>query len=344
MNEPRTARLADIAAQAEVSEATVSRVLNDRPGVSEATRRAVLTAVDVLGYDRPARLKPRGSLLVGIVLPELVNPIFPHFAQVIETALAAEGVTPVLCTQSPGGVHEDDYVRMLLERGVAGIVFLSGQHADATSDPARYQALRERGLPVVLVNGHLEGVDAPFVSNDDVASMHLAVSHLVQLGHTEIGLALGPERYTPVIRKVRGWTQAMHEHLGLEPHRLERLVTHTVFSLEGGAAAAGRLVGRGATAVICGSDLMALGAIRQVRAMGLRVPQDVSVVGYDDSTMMAFTDPPLTTIRQSVEAMGDAAVRALLDEIAGEPPPRAEYVFRPDLVVRGSTGAAPHRA
>ena len=112
----------------------------------------------------------------------------------------------------------------------------------------------------------------------------------------------------------------MREHLGVEPAHLERLVTHTVFSLEGGAAAAGRLISRGATAVICGSDLMALGAIRQARSMGLTVPRDVSVVGYDDSTMMAFTDPPLTTIRQAVEAMGDAAVRALLDEIGGEGP------------------------
>ncbi|MGL5861324.1 MAG: LacI family DNA-binding transcriptional regulator [Phycicoccus sp.] len=343
MSEPRAARLADIAAQAEVSEATVSRVLNNRPGVSETTKQAVLTAIDVLGYDRPTRLRPKSALLVGLIMPELVNPIFPAFAQVIETALAAEGFTPVLCTQTAGGVHEDEYVQMLLDRGVSGIIYVSGQHADATGDPARYQALRARGLPIVLVNGWLDGVDAPFVSNDDVASMGLAVTHLAQLGHVEIGLALGPERYTPVIRKVQGFRAAMGEVLGTEPAHLDQLVTHTVFSLEGGAAAAGRLITRGATAVICGSDLMALGAIRQARSMGLAVPQGFSVVGYDDSTMMAFTDPPLTTIQQSVEAMGDAAVRALLDEIGGEPPPRAEYVFRPELVVRGSTGAAPQR-
>jgi len=338
------ARLADIAAHAEVSEATVSRVLNGKPGVADATREAVLTSLDVLGYDRPSRLRRRSAGLVGLVMPELTNPIFPAFAQTIESSLAHHQFTPVLCTQTPGGVHEDDYVQMLCDRGVSGIIFLSGQHADATSDPARYQGLRERGLPIVLVNGWLAGVDAPFVSNDDVASMDLAVNHLAQLGHTEIGLALGPERYTPVIRKVQGFRMAMREHLDVDPAHLERLVTHTVFSLEGGAAAAGGLISRGATAVICGSDLMALGAIRQARSMGLTVPRDVSVVGYDDSTMMAFTDPPLTTIRQSVEAMGDAAVRALLDEIGGEGPPRAEYVFRPELVVRGSTGAVPHRA
>ena len=102
-----------------------------------------------------------------------------------------------------------------------------------------------------------------------------------------------------------------------------------------------RLLESGCTAIVCGSDLMALGAIRAVRDAGRQVPRDVSVVGYDDSPLIAFTDPPLTTLRQPVQGMGEAAVRALVDEIAGQHAPRAEYVFRPELVVRGSTGAAP---
>jgi len=331
------ARLADIAIQAGVSEATVSRVLNGRPGVAEATRQAVLTALDVLGYERPARLKQHSAGLVGLIVPELDNPIFPMFAQVIESALAHHGYTPVLCTQTPGGVHEDDYTQMLLERGVAGIVFVSGLHADSSADPARYVALRRRGLPIVLVNGYIDGVDAPFVSNDDVTSMDLAVTHLVAQGHTRIGLALGPRRFVPVVRKITGFRDAMRRHLGLDD--VDDWVECSLFSVEGGTAAAGRLVDVGCTAVICGSDLMALGAIRAVRDRGLEVPLDVSVVGYDDSPLIAFTDPPLTTVRQSVQAMGSAAVRALLDEISGVATPRAEYVFRPELVVRGSTGS-----
>jgi LacI family transcriptional regulator, repressor for deo operon, udp, cdd, tsx, nupC, and nupG len=331
------ARLADIAIQAGVSEATVSRVLNGRPGVAEATRQAVLTALDVLGYERPARLKQHSAGLVGLIVPELDNPIFPAFAQVIESALAHHGYTPVLCTQSPGGVHEDDYTQMLLERGVAGIVFVSGLHADSSADPARYVALRRRGLPIVLINGYIEGVDAPFVSNDDVTSMDLAVTHLVAQGHTRIGLALGPQRFVPVIRKISGFRDAMRRHLRLED--VDEWVECSLFSVEGGAAAAERLMDAGCTAVICGSDLMALGAIRAVRGRGLEVPRDVSVVGYDDSPLIAFTDPPLTTVRQSVQAMGSAAVRALLDEISGAATPRTEYVFRPELVVRGSTGS-----
>jgi DNA-binding LacI/PurR family transcriptional regulator len=331
------ARLADIAIQAGVSEATVSRVLNGRPGVAEATRQAVLTALDVLGYERPARLKQHSAGLVGLIVPELDNPIFPAFAQVIESALAHHGYTPVLCTQTPGGVHEDDYTQMLLERGVAGIVFVSGLHADSSADPDRYVALRRRGLPIVLVNGYIEGVDAPFVSNDDVTSMDLAVTHLVAQGHTRIGLAVGPRRFVPVVRKITGFREAMRRQLGIED--VDGWVECSLFSVEGGTAAAERLVDAGCTAVICGSDLMALGAIRAVRGRGLEVPRDVSVVGYDDSPLIAFTDPPLTTVRQSVQAMGSAAVRALLDEISGVATPRAEYVFRPELVVRGSTGS-----
>jgi DNA-binding LacI/PurR family transcriptional regulator len=333
------ARLSDIAQHADVSEATVSRVLNGKPGVADATRQAVLTSLDVLGYDRPSRLRRKSAGLVGLVTPELTNPIFPAFAQVIETALARSGYTPVLCTQTPGGVHEDDYVQMLLDRSVAGIIYVSGLHADTTTDPDRYVALRDRGLPIVLVNGYIEGVDAPFISNDDVASMELSIGHLVQLGHTSIGLAVGPDRYVPVIRKIAGFRNAMVTMLGRDD--VEDLIQRTMFTVEGGAAAASRLIDQGATAIVCGSDLMALGAIRAARQRGLEVPRDLSVVGYDDSTLIAFTDPPLTTVRQSVQAMGEAAVRALIDEIAGEPAPRAEYVFRPELVVRGSTGAVP---
>jgi DNA-binding LacI/PurR family transcriptional regulator len=251
----------------------------------------------------------------------------------------------VLCTQTPGGVHEDEYAKMLLERGVAGIVFVSGLHADATADPARYQALRRRGLPIVLVNGYVEGVDAPFISNDDVTSMELSVGHLAELGHTRIGLAVGPQRFTTVLHKTAGFREAMRRRLGDQmTDDVEDWIETTLFSVEGGGAAAERLVERGATGLICGSDLMALGAVRAVRARGLEVPRDVSVVGYDDSLLIAFTDPPLTTVRQAVQAMGEAAVRALLDEIAGLPAPRAEYVFRPELVVRGSTAAAPRRS
>lgn len=336
-----TARLADIAAQAGVSEATVSRVLNGKPGVSAATRQSVLAALDLLGYERPVRLRQRSAGLVGLVTPELENPIFPAFAQVIGQALTRQGYTPVLCTQTPGGSTEDELVEMLVDRGVAGIIFLSGLHADTTADMERYDKLIGQGVPFVLINGFTERVAAPFVSPDDRAAVRLAITHLAALGHERIGLAVGPKRFVPVLRKIEGFVRSMGDVLGTPADEAEKLIRHSLYTLEGGQAAAAALLGDGCTAVVCASDMMALGAIRAVRQLGLSVPHDVSVVGYDDSPLIAFTDPPLTTIRQPVTAMGQAAVRALLEEIGGTPAPHSEFVFLPELVVRGSTASGP---
>ena len=129
----------------------------------------------------------------------------------------------------------------------------------------------------------------------------------------------------------------MRALVGTDDAVIDELIALSLFGVEGGEAAANRLIDRGVTSLVCGSDLMALGAIRAARRRGLRVPADVSVVGYDDSPLIAFTDPPLTTVRQPVEAMAVAAVHALVDEIHGHPAPHSEYVFRPELVVRSST-------
>jgi alanine racemase len=337
------ATLAQIAHEAGVSEATVSRVLNSKPGVSDATRQAVVTALDVLGYERPTQLRQRSAGLVGLVVPELENPIFPAFAQVIEDALARRRFTPVLCTQSPGSLSEDEYVESLLDHGVAGIIFVSGKHADTRADHDRYRALLERGLPVVFVNGYVADLDAPFVSADDHVAMDLAVAHLAALGHRRIGLAIGPSRFMPSARKHEGFVTALTAHLGVGEAEARTWIAETIFSVEGGAAATSQLLDQGATAVVCGSDLMAIGAIRAARAAGLEVPGDVSVVGFDDSPLVAFLDPPLTTVRQPVSQMGSTAVSALVDAIGGDPVASREYLFAPELVLRGSTGPAPAR-
>ncbi|MFD7610177.1 LacI family DNA-binding transcriptional regulator [Streptomyces sp. NPDC059828] len=340
-----TARLADIAAQAGVSEATVSRVLNGKPGVAAATRESVLAALDVLGYERPVRLRRRSAGLVGLITPELENPIFPALAQVIGQALTRQGYTPVLATQTPGGSTEDELTEMLVDRGVSGIIFVSGLHADTSADMSRYEKLRAQGVPFVLVDGFAPGVHAPFISPDDRAAMRLAVTHLVALGHTRIGLALGPKRFVPVLRKIEGFVKAVREQLGLTDEEIEsELIQHSLYTLEGGQAAASALMDRGCTAVVCASDMMALGAIRAARQRGLEVPRDISVVGFDDSPLIAFTDPPLTTIRKPVPAMGQAAVRTLLEEVGGTPAPHSEFVFMPELVVRGSTASGPGSA
>ncbi|MDP9841038.1 LacI family DNA-binding transcriptional regulator [Streptosporangium lutulentum] len=321
-----TRRLAEVAKKVGMSEATVSRVLNGKPGVSEATREAVLTALDVLGYERPTQLRGDRARLVGLVLPELQNPIFPAFAEVVGGALAQQGFTSVLCTRTLGGVSEAEYVALLLQQQVSGVVFAGGLFAQADASHEHYELLLERRLPTVLVNAAVEHLAFPQVSCDDVAAAEMALGHLRSLGHEKIGMVLGPPDHVPSQRKL---TAARLE---------EEFVEHTMFSLEGGHAAASRLIRRGVTGIICASDLMALGAIRAARRAGLSVPGDISVIGYDDSALMNCTDPPLTTLRQPIDAMGRAVVDLLAAQIDKALVPADELLFEPELVVRASTG------
>src|SRR5258708_29298654 len=196
-----TRRRAEVAKKVGVSEATVSRVLNGKPGVSEATRQAVLTALDVLGYERPTKLRGERARLVGLVLPELQNPIFPAFAEVVGGALAQQGFTPVLCTQTAGGVSEADYVELLLQQQVSGIVFAGGLYAQEDAPHGHYARLAELRLPTVLVNASIDGLGFPRVSCDDAVAVEQALAHLLSLGHTSIGILAGPADHIPSRRK-----------------------------------------------------------------------------------------------------------------------------------------------
>jgi LacI family transcriptional regulator, repressor for deo operon, udp, cdd, tsx, nupC, and nupG len=331
-------RLRHVAELAGVSQATVSRVLNGRPGVAEETRREVLRALDQLGYVPVGIARARRRGLIGLIVPELDNPVFPRFAQAIESRLANEGLTTVLCTSTPAGMGEREYLDVLLDHGVDGVIVISGIHADTTGDHGHYHDLRARGLPVVVVNGRPEDLDLPSVTVDHPAASRQAVAHLAALGHRRIGLAIGPRRYLPSLDLEQGYLTGL-QRAGLDPD--PALVSETLYGIEGGHAAAVQLLRAGATGIVCSSDRMAVGAVRAVRESGGQVPADVSVVGFDDAGPNAYLDPPLTTVQQPFEAMAVAVVQLLTEPLGDGPAP--ELRFRPELIVRASTGSAPQR-
>ena len=241
----------------------------------------------------------------------------------------------MLCTRTAGGLSEADYVEMLLDQHASGVVFAGGYFAQLAAPHDHYRLLHQRGIPVVLVNAAIDNLDFPCVSTDDAVAAGQSFRHLASLGHERIGLLVGPEDHMPSRRKLSAFVR----HVEQAGHSVAP-VEHALFSLEGGQAAATRMLRQDVTGIICASDVLALGAIRAVRRAGLDVPRDVSVVGYDDSGWLNCTDPPLTTVRQPIESMGKAAVALLVNQMETMTVQSEELLFEPELVVRGSTGPA----
>jgi DNA-binding LacI/PurR family transcriptional regulator len=332
--------LAEIAEAAGVSISTVSRVLNRRAGANSETRARVLAVV----ADRPYTARGVRALswtgVIGLLVPELSNPVFPAFAEALETRAAARGYSSVLCNTRSASMREEEYVRVLLARGVEGMVFVSPEAADASAAHDHYRRLAGEGVRMVFVNGRAPALDVPDVGVDEHAAGYLATRHLLALGHTRIGLVAGPARSLPSRAKTAGWQAALDE--AELPHGSE-LVAHAEYGAPGGAQAAARLLGTvRPTALVCASDLMALGALSEARRRDLDVPRDLSVVGFDDIPMAAYAAPALTTLAQPIAEMARVAIDGLVAELEGAEVSAIPHsrVFRPTLVVRESTAAA----
>ena len=330
------ARLIDIAKAAGVSEATVSRVLNGRSGVNEATRRSVAEVARRMGRVVDAGQVDDGPL-VGVLVPDLDNQVFTSWAERIEAELFERGASTLVAMRARTVEREREILQRFLRCGVVGIIVVSGHHAQERGPLDHYREVTAAGIPLVLVNGVQEELDAAFLSTDDDHAVRAVLSHLQELGHERVGLAVGDEHTWPVREKLRAF-EAVTAGWAEDPQP----VSFTDFSYAGGYEAARDLVARGVTAIVCGSDVMAAGALEGVRSLGLSVGRDISVAGYDDVFWASLTNPPLTTVRQAVGSIARAAVRTALS--GGEDsrrPTRTEVVVRPQLIVRGSTAAAP---
>lgn len=337
MTKNRTS-MADIAVHAGVSTATVSRVFNGVGQVSDETRRKVLTAIDELGYDRPTPERTPDTPTIGVIVPELTNPIFAAFAHHLQEEVARAGGIAMIRSQTPGATSEFDHLSSLLEHRASGLIFVSGRHADLLADLGPYHEVVARSIPLVTINGARAEIPAPDFSTDDALGIRAAVTHLHELGHSRIALLTGRTHIVPALRKAEAFTQVMEELVGDR----SPIIEETFYTYEAAAAHTNGLIERGVTAIVTGSDLQALGAIRTITSLGLSVPEDISVIGFDDSFLMSHLSPGLTTVHQPVPAIVAAAVRNLFEALATPDytPEHADYVFSPDLVVRATTARA----
>jgi DNA-binding LacI/PurR family transcriptional regulator len=331
------ASLRDVARVAGVSLATASRVASGLDAVRPETRARVEQAMRELLYVPPGRKPATGA--IGLLVPELTNPIFPALAQAMEARATEAGLATILCNTTSAAFREVDYVHMLLDRRVDGMIFISCEMTNLGGDHDHYGKLVDEGARLVFVNGALDGLEVAGVSVDERYAGYLATQHLIALGHRRIGFVAGPAMYLPTREKAAGRAEALRD-AGLT----DGLVSHGDFSFEGGLSALRTLLADPdpPTGVICSSDVIAIGVVQAARSAGLRVPEDMSVVGFDGIDASYWVDPPLTTVEQPIEAIASTAVE-LLQSVVAEPRRfRPRVLLQPKLRVGRSTAPPPH--
>lgn len=339
---PRTRRagIRQVAHAAGVSEATVSNVLNNPAIVAPQTRQRVEQAMVDVGFVRnraAVQLRGRPSSVIGCVLLDLANAFFAEVARGIEDRLAEADCMHLVCSSDIRIERENRYLRMFEEHGVRGVIV-----HPATANLDGLVALSQRGVPVVLLDQPQAGTGLCTVTVDNVAGGRLAAGHLLALGHRRLVYLRGTRKVSTVNQRREGARQACLA-AGLDPESTIQDVSIDTTPTGGGAeAAVTRLLSLDPvpTAVICFNDAAAVGVLRGLRQAGVEVPEQMSVIGYDDMQFAAELSPPLTTVRQPRYELGRAAAELVLAE-SDEGHDHQERVFAPRLIVRASCGPAP---
>jgi DNA-binding LacI/PurR family transcriptional regulator len=333
----------DVARHAGVSKGAVSLALNGRPGVSDATRRRIAESAAALGWRPSARAKALSesrALAIGLIVagPRSQLATHPSFASLlagVEAELASVGYALVLSVVADAEAEAETYRRLAHDGRVDGVLI-----TDARVDDPRYALVAELGLEAVVV-GHPDPVAGmPAVVADERGALARAVRALVDLGHRQIGHVAGPDSLVHANERREAWREALAD-AGLPEGPIE----HGDFTGEGGASATRRMLENGSrpTAILYANDLMAIAGLRVARELKLRVPRDLSIVGFDDVPLAEHVHPPLTTIRQHPVAAGAAAAKLLLARLRGEAAP-ATALPAPELIQRESIGRAPRVA
>ena len=303
----------DVAREAGVSPAIVSYVTNNGPRpVAPETYKRVIEAIEKLGYKPNAiarSLRLQRTSIIGLILPDTQNPYFAEVVRGVEKIAFQHGYSIILCHSDYSLEQEIRYVNVLDSERVAGVLWFP-----ATDNAKPHQLLSESGVPVVILDRIVGGVQAHFVVADNFRGGYLATKHLIELGHRRIGCISRPLDLYHSQERVRGYRAALADHGLLDD---PSLIVKGGFRLEDGRTAALQLFDRqpSPTGIFAYNDFMAIGALRAASERGLRVPNDVSIIGFDDIPQSAFTVPALTTIRQPKLEMGCRGAELLLNLI-----------------------------
>ncbi|WP_397535413.1 LacI family DNA-binding transcriptional regulator [Roseateles sp.] len=326
----------DVAALAGVSFTTVSHVLNETRPVSADARRRVLAAVEEIGYLPSAvarSLRKSETKIIGVLVPNVNNPFFAELVVGVEECCRLAGYSVFLCNSDNDPRRQQQYMRTLLEKRVDGLLLSSAGDAAALA-----RIFKLATVPAVTVDRLVPGARADRVSVNNLDGASKAVRHLVGLGHRKIGCISGPAEFEVTQERVEGWRRAQEE-AGFNAD--EQLLIESDFSSSGGYEAARQLLSThpDMTALFASNDLMALGALRAAAEIGIKVPQQLSIVGFDDIELSSYVFPGMTTVGCSIRELGREAGRVLIDRIENPGAPLKDVQLTPRLVLRESTAA-----
>jgi DNA-binding LacI/PurR family transcriptional regulator len=323
----------DVADLSNVSKQTVSAVINGKPGITEETRARVLAAIAQVNYrmDLTARsLRTGRTNTVALLVTDVSSPVFGTMANAAEERLYAQHYNLVLYNTHDDLAREQFYVDSILQRSVDGVMFIS-----AWDESTALDKLQAAGIPVVVVDRVPQNYTGPAVVLDNVSAGRLAGAHLLGLGHRRCAHISGPPQVHIARERLAGFRSALSETATAQLTVEQADNWH----VESGYTAMRRLLGRtdAFTAVFCGGDMLAIGAMHALREASWRIPEDVSIMGIDDIDLAAYLGPPLTTVSQSIAQMAIAGVELLLAQLAGRTLEPARIEIVPGLVVRQST-------
>jgi LacI family transcriptional regulator len=329
-------RIKDVAREAGVSTATVSHVINNTRFVSDEVRARVLEAIERCGYypNAQARSLASGrSHTLGLVVSDITNPFFPELVKSIEMAAFERGYDLVLANTNYDSERTSNYVRRIIERKVAGVALMTSE-----LDTALIDELARRDVCVVFLDLGSAGEHMSNLVVNYAVGIKEAIQHLVGLGHKQIAYISGPVRLRSAAKRREAFRNCMTEMLP----DARPVIYEGDFKIEGGRRAAYEIIegSRSPTAVVAANDLTALGAMQEFRAAGLKIPQDISIIGFDDIAFASLTDPPLTTICLPRTELGRRAVEALMTTIEHPDRQGVEIQIPTYLVLRGSTAPA----
>jgi len=326
----------DIARLAGVSTATVSKVFNQTGNISEKTRRRILEISRELNYQPnvlASALNGKKTFSLGLLIPDMVNPFFAELARNVEDRAQELGFNLIICNTDNDMKKEVKYIQLLRQKSVDGIIVATGVRNDEF-----LKELIDQHVPIALVAREMSVLSTSTVLVDDFAGGYNATRHLIELGHRRIAVIAESMSVSSSKERVRGYRHALEE-AGLS--FAEELVATSDFSIESGRETAHAILKlpERPSAIFACNDLLAIGAMQAAKELGIRVPEELSVVGFDNTILATITDPPMTTVAQPIRAMGHQVVDLIVSEINETSTVKQRVVLLPELIVRQSTRA-----